>query len=110
MENPTDTVVTDHPVRVKIFADIETEREYQDAKWGQDFDGKNTINDWGTFIGIYTANACGMNLTPAAQRAQLVKVAAIAVAAIEQVDKLGAFALRHYDKPQPVTDPSQPPA
>jgi hypothetical protein len=36
--------------RVKIFAEIEAERDYQTRKFGTAFDDKNTSTDWIAFI------------------------------------------------------------
>jgi len=44
-------------MRDKIFKEIDKEREYQDNKWGDEFDSKNTLNDWVTYINIYLSNA-----------------------------------------------------
>lgn len=81
-----------------IFDEIRKEREYQDSKWGTEFDDKNTINDWCAYIIIYLGKAVTMNITKEDQRKFLVKVASIAVAAIETFDKNSEFYNRHYDK------------
>ena len=33
-----------------IIAEITNERNYQKRKWGNEFDDKNTVNDWVTYI------------------------------------------------------------
>lgn len=81
-----------------LLEQIKAERAYQDLKWGGVFDDKNTVNDWGTYINVYLARATTMKATPEEQRAALVQVATLAVAAIETFDRNGGFALRHYDK------------
>jgi hypothetical protein len=84
--------------RAEIFAAIEAERAYQDEKWGTAFDDKNTANDFGSYLSQYAGDrVTKMGLTPEQQRAGLIKVAAIAVAAIETIDRNGALAPRHYD-------------
>lgn len=85
-------------IRNSIFAQINTERAYQDKKWGTVFDDKNTINDWGTYIGIYLARATKMGTERTGQREAMVKVATLAVAALETFDRNNGFAPRHYDK------------
>jgi hypothetical protein len=85
--------------REEIFVEIENERAYQDKKWGFAFDDKNTINDWAAYIGIYTAKAVAMGIPAAEQRTQLLKVASLAIAAIETFDRNGGqFASRHYGR------------
>lgn len=81
-----------------VTEEIKAERAYQDGKWGTAFDDKNTVNDWGAYIGSYTGNATNMNATPAQQRKALVKVASLAVAAIEAFDRNNGFPARHYDQ------------
>jgi hypothetical protein len=84
--------------RQTILNDISYERDYQEGKWGDEFDKKNTPNDWLTYIGAYTGKAFTFPFDPDVFRASLVKVAALCVAAIEQLDKNdGAMPKRHYD-------------
>ncbi len=86
---------------MKILEEIKKEREYQDGKWGNTFDDKNTINDWGTYINIYLAKATDMAATKEDQRKNLLKVATLAVAALQTFDRNGNnFAQRHYDGPK----------
>lgn len=82
-----------------ILIEIENERYYQDRRFGHEFDNRNTLNDWATYLGIYTAKATEMGKPSAKQREALVKVAAIAVAAIEAFDRNVGFPSRHYDVP-----------
>lgn len=81
-----------------IQQEVAQERLYQDQKWGHEFDDKNTLNDWNTYLGIYAAKATALGTPSAEQRAQMVKVAAIAVAALEAFDRNNGFPARHYDK------------
>ena len=83
----------------KILADIRNERAYQIKQWGDDFDKKNTANDWIAYIVKYTARAVTMPWDPRAFRAGLIKVATLCVAAIEQLDENNGdlLAKRHYD-------------
>ena len=87
--------------RTSIFTEIEAERAYQDSKWGIEFDDKNTINDWVTYLNIYAAAATKIGQSKAAQRAQLLKVATLAVATLETFDRNDGFAPRHYDTVAP---------
>jgi hypothetical protein len=81
----------------KVLKDIRNERDYQDTQWGQEFDDKNTLNDWATYIIIYLGNATSMGTDPAEQRRQLIKVATLSVAALESFDRNNGFPPRHYD-------------
>lgn len=83
--------------RQNIFNMIDSEREYQDSKWGQDFDERNTVNDWTTFINRYASRASEAESSEEFEIA-MVKVAALAVAAIETCRRDG-IAPRHYDIP-----------
>ena len=83
--------------RREIFDAIQSERDYQDNRWGTDFDDENTVNDWGTYVNQYVARATKMGATTDEQKQALVKVAAIAVAALETIGRNGKLALRHYD-------------
>jgi len=87
-------------IREKIFKEIDEEREYQNSRWGTEFDDKNTLNDWNTYIGIYGGYAAEMFRTKEEQRKYMLKVAALAVAALETFDKNDGFPPRHYDKTQ----------
>ena len=86
-------------LRERIFKEIESERDYQDEKWGTEFDKLNTINDWNTYINIYMGRACEQNRSKFAQREFVVKVATLAVAALERFDENDGFFPRHYDTP-----------
>jgi hypothetical protein len=84
-------------MRKQIFEQIEAERKYQDGKWGDEFDKKNTLNDWVTYINIYAGQAAKMGNSKEEQRTQMLKVATLAVAALERFDENDGFAPRHYD-------------
>lgn len=86
------------PVRREIFKLIEAERAYQQERWGNVFDDQNTANDWGTYIGHYVGNATPLVLDQAKFEKHMLKVAALAVAAIETSRRNGGPAPRHYDK------------
>lgn len=85
-------------IRERIFNQIAKERAYQEGKWGSKFDDKNTLNDWLAYIAGYGARASNIDVDKIVQRAAMVKVAALAVAALETFDRNGGFAPRHYDQ------------
>jgi hypothetical protein len=88
----------DESVRERIFAQISAEREYQNGRWGNEFDKKNTPNDWVTYIVCYLGKAVTLPWNGPQFRSALVKVAALAVAAIEWYDATdGNMPKRHYD-------------
>lgn len=83
-----------------FFRDVIAEREYQDEKWGNEFDDKNTINDWATYINNYTSHFTAMNATPKEKERALIKIAALTVAAFESAYRNKGFPKRHYDNEQ----------
>lgn len=85
------------PFTAPVLEEIKAERDYQDRHWGPDFDDKNTLNDWVTYITQYCARASSFQTSPNGQRFAMVKVAALAVAACEAFDRNGSFAPRHYE-------------
>ena len=80
-----------------IYDEIKQERDYQDGKWGTAFDDKNTVNDWTAYIAQRTGQSSAIGATKEEQRKQMLKAAAIAVAALEAFDRNNGFAPRHYD-------------
>lgn len=75
--------------RFDIYQSIDNERAYQDAKWG-DSDDQNTEYNWAAYIGAYTNRSLiGFpGQTPErreAFRKDMIKVAALAVAALERL-------------------------
>lgn len=66
--------------------------------WGTAFDDKNTLNDWASYIGIYTARATDMRnkYETDLQYDALLKVAGLALTAAARV-RQGKVAKRHYD-------------
>lgn len=74
----------------KIFNEIKTEREYQIKKWGNSLDDKNTPYNWSAYISNYATKALtgdpdGLDII--AFRVSMIKVAALAVAALEALDR-----------------------
>jgi len=85
--------------RQQILAHISDERGRQDEKWGDEFDKKNTSNDWITFICAYAGKAYRHKWDPINFRLRLIQTAAICVAAIEILDESvnGSLPPTHYD-------------
>lgn len=78
---------------VTAYDEIRAERANQEQKWGTAFDDKNTPFNWSAYIGHYAnRNLIGDPAQVSAEkhRADMVKVAALAVAAIEAYDRKGA--------------------
>lgn len=80
--------------RTEIFNLVTKEREYQNKKWGTEFDSKNTPNDWVAYISKYLGQSVTLPWNEEVFRTQMIKVMALASAALEQ----DTFAKRHYDK------------
>ena len=82
-----------------ILIDISEEREYQEARWGEAFDDRNTINDWITYITSYAGSMYSFKTTDSeALKKKFIKVAALAVAAIETLERNnGKLPPRHFD-------------
>jgi hypothetical protein len=80
--------------RHNILMEITAERNYQDQKWGHEVDDlKNTPWMWTAYITQYASKWMIGRFIPLGTdnidtfRAMMVKVAAIAIAAIESVDR-----------------------
>lgn len=80
--------------RQAILKEIDAERDYQDKKWGHNADDtKNEPNDWASYIAHHSTRWFNGGFAPydattvAAFRKQMVKTAALAVAAIESLDR-----------------------
>lgn len=84
-------------IRQEIFKEIDIERRYQEKKWGKAFDMKNTISDWATFISYYTTTSAMGDKTTGERREDLIKAAALAVAALESIDSFNDLPKRHFD-------------
>lgn len=66
------------------------ERQYQINKWGNEFDDKNTPYNWMGYITHYASrNLAGdpNGVDLAKFRTDMIKVAAMAVAAVEAIDR-----------------------
>jgi hypothetical protein len=82
-----------------IYDEIRSEREYQEKRWGNSADDTlNTPNDFVSYIGSYSTKWFPGGFTPYghdtvdAFRKSMVKTAALAVAAIESIDRQRANA------------------
>lgn len=73
----------------KIFDEITAERANQDAEWGGPrHDDQHSLDDWCRYIDKQTTEAENAGETDlAGARERFVKVAALAVAAIESIDR-----------------------
>lgn len=71
----------------KVLAEIVNERKFQDTIWGREFDNHNKLNDWVTYITHYAAKNYGPKVGVEVFRNNMIKVAALAVAAVEACDR-----------------------
>lgn len=92
-----DSTEDDEKIFNKIYNEIINELKYANDKWGTEFDDKNTLNDWVTYITIYASDAAKMVTPPAEQRSKLLKAAGLAVSALSALERNGSFAERHYE-------------
>lgn len=76
-----------------IYELITAERDYQDKKWGKEFDHLNTPNDWIAYIFAYAGKAVTLSWNREAFRTAVLKVAALSVAVLER----DTYAPHHYD-------------
>jgi len=79
-------------------ADTDTiiqERTRQDNLWGDEFDRKNTANDWHAYVGHYMSLA--MRSSAQDYCINMVKACGIAQAAVLMIDRYGNCAPRHYE-------------
>lgn len=86
---------------MSLITEIAEERARQVKLWGNDFDDKNTANDWVAYILNYVAVGayCGRQdkYSPERFREHLLKAATLCVAAVEAIDRNGGCAPRHYE-------------
>lgn len=76
----------------------EVGREVMRAKeqWGEEFDEKNTLNDWVMYSHQYSSRATAINTSLEQQESDLRKAAGILISAIDMLKRKG-FAPRHYE-------------
>ena len=84
-----------------ILAGIKTERGRQTKLWGDDFDDKNTANDWAAYISNYVNSGAYSGrqnkYTSERFRKHLLEAATLCVAAVDAIDRNGDCAPRHYE-------------
>ncbi len=79
-----------------ILEEIALEVERAKLTWGEDFDRKNTLNDWVIYSMSFAADATRMDTTLQEQETYLRKAAGLLVSAIDMLQREG-FAPRHYE-------------
>lgn len=77
-----------------ILKEVATERDYQEGKWGNETDDSvNTPNDFVSYVAAYSTKWFPGGFLPynpvtvEAFRTSMVKTAALAVAAVESIDR-----------------------
>ncbi len=83
---------TDVQARARILTDVTHERHAQDDKWGgPEHDDTHTAKDWVSYIVEHANRVLEYTGQPAAhERKQFVRVAALAIAAVEACDRRDA--------------------
>ena len=88
---------------MNIYDEIQKEREYQDGQWGHKTDDtQNTPWMWAAYIALYSTKWMVGTFAPLGPkvtddfRAKMVKTAALAIAAIESIDRQRAVAGRTF--------------
>jgi hypothetical protein len=79
-----------------IYEEIEKEREHAKTRYSVSWDSRNTINDWTAYIVSYLGKAVVYPFNGARWRETMIKIAGLAVSAIEAYDTTGLHP-RHYD-------------
>lgn len=81
-------------IALPVYAEIQAERDAQVARWGNTSDDTNNApNDWVSYISHYATNWFGNQFPPYATevvddfRTSMIKTAALAIAAIESIDR-----------------------
>ena len=74
---------------------ILNERLRQDRLWGDEFDHKNTANDWHAYVAHYMSLA--MRSSAQDYAINMVKACGICQAAVLMIDRYGKCAPRHYE-------------
>jgi hypothetical protein len=86
-------------MRQKVFEEIDAERSVQDSKYGgPDHDDTLGSYDWIAFVARHLGLAVSRPWDAAVFRSQMVRVAALAVAAIEWVDRGADRGRSHVDR------------
>lgn len=80
---------------MSVYDEIQAERAYQNQKWGTAFDDQNTPHQWMGYVAAYGARNLAGNpsaVDVAKFRVDMLKVASIAIAAVEALDRKTAAA------------------
>jgi len=80
----------------KILEDIGLEVTRAKQQWGEEFDKKNTQNDWEHYVSKYIVKAGEMGATFEEVETNLRKAAGVIISAIDMHRRQG-FAPRHYE-------------
>jgi len=80
---------------VREVGAVLTERLRQDRIWGDEFDRKNTANDWHAYVGHYISKAIQGDTKE--YDINMIKACGICQAAVLMVDRHGGPAMRHYE-------------
>ena len=70
-----------------IMNEVDAERRAQNSMWGQEFDDRNRDLDWMAYIIKYATGEGNLPQTAKQFRKQMIQTAALAVAAIEAIDR-----------------------
>jgi hypothetical protein len=79
-----------------ILVDIGQEVKRAKQTWGEDFDRRNTLNDWVVYAMSFATDATRMGTTIEQQETYLRKAAGLLVSAMDILKREG-FAPRHYE-------------
>ena len=94
--------MSDEQEQTTTLDEIFSERLRQMRLWGNDFDDKNTANDWTAFICFYVSSGAYSGrqekYSPEKFRGCLKKASTLCLAAIEAIDRNKDCAPRHYEK------------
>lgn len=88
----------------RLIGEIALERVRQDEQWGgPDHDDQHTFHDWANYIYYQLRTTNGIAPPADVQRERFIKVAALAVAAIESLDRAnaGTTHAEHIDDASP---------
>jgi hypothetical protein len=79
-----------------VLTEVGLEAERGKKTWGQEFDRRNTLNDWVVYAMSFATDAARMETTMKAQDRDLRKAAGILISALVML-KTEGFAPRHYE-------------
>jgi hypothetical protein len=74
--------------QVKVIAQVIQERKHQDRQWGgAAHDDTHSVLEWGSYI-CYQEAKLGGQISVREARERFIKIAALAVAAVESIDRM----------------------